>query len=594
MSETTEHLMPEPTHEVGEYHKVMVPMRDNIRLATHVWLPEGKGPWPVLLMRNPYVNSSDVYDPSFVLFARYGYAVVLQECRGRGSSEGTWEPYVNERSDGLDTLDWLVRQTWQDGSIGLYGGSYLSFNQWILADCLPPEVKTLYLSVMGTDLYRFAYMDGMFKPDIYTSWALSNSGKDWGEADLAEMAHNAYRIWPPIEMDEKLLGKRLPWYRDFIANSGSGDSLWNEGLWGLLKSMPPQINIPVCMVCGWFDIALETMFTAFHQLRPDIRDRSRFTVGPWVHSLVPYGDLDYPGGRVDGPNGGTKAALDWFDAMVKNQPYKEQLGVVHTYVIGDKGWRTWEQWPPENDAMLFYLNEGKSLGKRPSAQPASFSYEYDPKHPVPTAGGSTLLSVYGDSPYLPKAASVLQPEAGSRPDVISFLSEPLAQDLLVAGQMRVGLHVSSTAADTAFTVKLMEVFASGEAYNFADGITSLAYRNGSSMRLSYEPGTIVSISIELWPITWRLKSGSRLRLDVSSSNFPAYHVHPNVAGNWGEQGSPVTAKQCLYGGGDLVSFVRLPVARYLDIGNVAYCGLKGNIPSFANRFISFFVKIVVS
>jgi putative CocE/NonD family hydrolase len=188
------------------------------------------------------------------------------------------------------------------------------------------------------------------------------------------------------------------------------------------------------------------------------------------------------------------------------------------------------------------------------------SYTYDPSDPVETVGGSCLLSVYGDSPYLPKAASVLQPEPGYRADVVSFLSEPLAQNLLIAGQIKVALHVSSTAEDTAFTVKISEVLPSGEAYNIADGITSLAYRNGSPTAIDYVPETIEKIEIELWPIGWRLRTGSRIRLDISSSNFPAYHVHPNIAGNWAEMKEVRTAVQTLYWGGDYDSAFELPVA----------------------------------
>ncbi|OCT12944.1 hypothetical protein A8709_21725 [Paenibacillus pectinilyticus] len=561
MSHTNEDLLRAPTYEVGPYHPFYVTMRDGTRLMTHVWLPDGDGPWPTILMRTPYVDSGEVYDPGFVIFARYGYAVILQECRGRGQSEGVWEPFVNERSDGLDTLDWLIQQPWQDGNIGLYGGSYLSFSQWMLADGLPPQVKTLYLSAMGTDQYRFAYMNGMFKPDIYTAWAVTNSDVDWGDRDVTGIALDAYRFSPPMEMDQSLLGRKVPWYRDFISSSGSGAALWNEGLWALLKSMPAKVNVPVCMVAGWFDIALETMFASFGELKPEIRAKSRLIVGPWVHSFVTYGDLDYPGGTTDGTNGGTKVVLAWFDANLKGQPHApEKLGTVETYVIGDNEWRTWEQWPPASESLTFYLNENFSLGMRPSDQPVSYSYTYDPKNPVTTAGGGTILSVYGDSPYLPKAASVKQPEPNDRPDVLSFQSELLTRDMLIAGQIKVGLHVSSTAEDTAFTVKISEVFANGETFNIADGITSLAYRNGASSPQSYEPGRIESIRMELWPITWQLRSGSRLRLDVSSSNFPAYHVHPNVAGNWAEQAEVKRANQTLYGGGGCVSLVEIPLS----------------------------------
>jgi putative CocE/NonD family hydrolase len=246
-----DHRLPEPRYENGEFSDLLVEMRDGIRLMTHVWLPKGEGPWPVIFLRNPYVDGGDIRDPALMVFVRYGYAVVFQECRGRGASEGVWEPFVNERQDGLDTLAWLIEQEWQDGNIGLYGGSYLSFNQWILADELPPQVKTLYISVLGTDQNRFVYMNGMFRHDIYSNWAISNAGVDWGDRDLNEVAYKAaYPFRPPIEMDEQLLGKKLSWYRSFLANPGSGDPLWQDGLWDKLRSIPSKVSIPVCMAGG--------------------------------------------------------------------------------------------------------------------------------------------------------------------------------------------------------------------------------------------------------------------------------------------------------------------------------------------------------
>jgi uncharacterized protein len=559
MTTDRETRLQEPEYELGPCRGEFVAMSDGVRLMTHVWIPKGQGPWPAILVRNPYVDGGNVKDPSLLQFVTYGYAVVLQECRGRGASEGVWEPYLNERQDGLDTLSWLVEQDWLDGNVGLYGGSYLSFNQWILADRLPPQVKTMYISVMGTDLNRFAYMDGMFRHDIYTSWSLSNAGVDWAGRDMSEAAHHAFRIRPPIEMSEQMMGKILPWYRGFLLNPGSGDPLWNDGLWSLLKSIPSKVNIPVCLVGGWFDIALDTMFRSYTQLKPEIREKSRFVVGPWVHSLAPCGDLEYPGGWVEGTNGGTKAVVEWFDSMLKGKPYPDALGVVHAYAIGENRWMTWDSWPPRGESVSFYLNGSQALGKAPSTQANSASYTYYPDFPVPTNGGSGLLSVYSESGYLPKSACVRQPDPGYRDDVISFLSDPLEHDLFVTGQIKIVLNVGSTAEDTAFTVKVIEVFPGGEAYNVADGITSMAYRNESPGPVPYEPNAVERIVIDLWPISWRFKKGSVLRLDVSSSNFPAYHVHPNIAGNWAEQKTTASAVQTLYWGGPYASYLELPV-----------------------------------
>lgn len=562
------------THEIGELTDEYVQMKDGTRLMTHVWLPRGEGRWPVIVQRNPYVDGGDGRDPGLMAFVRYGFAVVHQECRGRGSSEGDWEPFVNERQDGLDTLEWIARQPWQDGNIGLYGPSYMSFAQWVLADALPPEVKTMYISVIGTDQHRFMYMDGMFRPDIYTGWAVSNAGVDWAGRDLNEINDKAYRFRPQADMDEAILGKRLDWYRSILANPGSGDPLWADEPWKRLRTMPDKVAVPVCMTGGWFDIAIDAMFESYSRLRPGVREESRFVVGPWTHAMAPYGDLDYPEGQADGPNGGLKAAVNWFNHMLKGREYPGAKGVVRAYAIGENRWREWQTWPPRSAAKTFHLVGGTAesalrggLSEEPSPEASEASYTYDPSNPVATEGGSGLLSVWGDSPYLPKAASVMQSLPGYRADVLTFLSEPLERPLPIAGVIRVVLAVASTADDTAFTAKISEVFPSGEAYNIADGISSLAYRNGSAEALTYEAGETVEAELTLWPIAWRLQPGSRLRLDVSSSNFPAYYPHANRAGNWALQAEPAQAVQTVRWGGQWQSRIELPVEVATDEGS---------------------------
>ncbi|MFC5568437.1 CocE/NonD family hydrolase, partial [Rubellimicrobium aerolatum] len=206
----------------------------------------------------------------------------------------------NERQDGIDALRWLVSQPWQDGNIGLYGGSYLGFTQWIVADILPPEVKTMYACVMGTDLQRFAYMNGMFRHDIYTSWSLTNAGVDWSSRDMGEVAYEAYGYRPHAEMDQALFGRKLDWYEGVVTHPSPADPYWEDGVRGLLKAMPGKVDVPICLVGGWFDIALDTMFESYRALREDVREKSRFVVGPWTHAIAPDGDLDYPNGWVDG------------------------------------------------------------------------------------------------------------------------------------------------------------------------------------------------------------------------------------------------------------------------------------------------------
>ncbi|MBJ6364298.1 CocE/NonD family hydrolase [Paenibacillus sp. GCM10012307] len=559
MSELSGKELPKARSVIGERRDIQVQMQDGVRLMTHLWLPEGDGTWPVILVRNPYVDGDFVPDPEMVLFAEYGYAVVIQECRGRGSSEGVWEPFVNERQDGLDTLDWIIASPWCDGNIGLLGGSYLSFNQWTLADSLPSQVKTLYLSVLGTEMHRFMYMDGMFRPDILTGWAVTNSSVDLDGRNHKELEDQARKFRPPIDMDESLLGKRLDWYRSLLQNPGAADSLWQEGLWERLSSMASRISVPVCMVGGWFDIAIDSMFTAYNKLRPEVRERSRFIIGPWVHSLAPHGDRFFPNGSVQGGNGGTREILAWFDHMLKQLPYEDKLGIIKAYVIGEDSWKEWAAWPPRQLIETYYLHGANGLSTQADEQEHSASYLYDPLDPVTTVGGSGLLSEFENAPGQPRTACVLQPEPGYRHDVLTFISDETDSELRIVGAIEAVLQISSSAEDTAFTVKISEVMPGGATYNIGDGITSLAYRNGSTSALSYVPGSQAEVKLELWPTAWTIQKGSRIRLDISSSNFPAYHVHPNLPGNWAEHAEVTTASQTVYWGGAHTALIRLPL-----------------------------------
>ncbi|MFC3745310.1 CocE/NonD family hydrolase [Paenibacillus sp. GCM10012306] len=559
MSEKQDSEFPAPQHEVGERQDLWVTMSDGVQLMTHIWLSRGEQPAPVIVVRNPYIGREFRPDPEVVLLSAYGYNVIIQECRGRGSSGGRWVPFIHEKQDGLDTLDWIISQHWCNGNIGLYGGSYLGFNHWVLADSLPPEVKTLYISVIGTEQQRFIYMDGMFRPDIYTSWAVTNAGADLGGRSPRDLEEQARQFRPPLEMDVTLLGKQLDWYHDFLLNPGAGDELWQEGFWQEFRHIPSRLSVPVCMVGGWFDIALESMMLTYEQIPPEIRERSRFIVGPWVHSLAPHGDRDFPGGTVNGGNGGFREVLGWFDYMLKQTAYEEELGTVKTYVIGADGWQNWTSWPPPVQKRTYYLGQHNVLNDVPEVDGHQLTYTYDPLDPVITVGGSGLLSTFEAGPDQPRTACALQLEPGYRQDVLSFLSAPLEEELFLAGSIETVLQVKSTAEDTSFTVKVSEVLPDGRTYNIADGITSLAYRNGSPTALPYSPGSLEEITLQLWPITWVLGTGSRIRVDISSSNFPAYHVHPNRAGNWSKIQETVTAEQSIYWGGGHNASIQLPV-----------------------------------
>lgn len=527
----------------------MVRMRDGVGLHTQVFLPEGDGSWPVILIRYPYPTMVYMLNEISKIFAERGYAVVSQQCRGTAGSEGEWTPFVNERNDGLDTLDWIVDRKWQNGSIGLFGHSYLSFTQWAVADCLPPQVKTMILSGFGSERYSQMYMNGMFRHEIYTAWAIGNSGVN-REEDEGALYQKALRMRPHIDMDEKLLGSQLPWYREWITQDSVDDRMWSEGLWPMLQGIPGKINVPVLMTAGWFDHQLDSMLTGYENFREDIKSKSRLIVGPWTHALQSVGDLEYPGSQTIGIMG-VQAALVWFGRMLKGEPMPME-SAVSTYVTGRKEWKSWGAWPPDCLWKKFYLGGPKDMSKcgilseNKQGGDSPVQFVYDPCDPVETIGGAALLA-WMQPGYGGKApGSQLQPEAGCRDDIISFVSEKLSEDMLIAGKIKVFLNVSSSTDDTAFSVKVMEVFENGKAYNIRDGIMRLAFRGGDGKPREYAPGTRADLCIELWPIAWQVSRGSRIRLDVSSSNFPAYHAHSNISGPWAQQDGTREAEQAVY------------------------------------------------
>lgn len=562
--------LPAPTHEFGRHEDVRVAMRDGAKLMTRVFYPAGKGPWPAILVRNPYspVNSTAHMRVPFPIFAKYGYVVVYQQARGTFDSEGELVPFESDREDGLDTLAWLAKQPWQDGNIGTFGGSYLSHVQWCMADRFPPEVKTMYFSIYGGDPYELFYENGMFKQGTWTSWALwmmdPEFDHDAPPAEKYERLMKAIAELPQSEMDRRLHGREYAWYRDWITNPSPGAPYWNTGFWGEFKDVAGRIDIPVMIQSGWFDIFLASAIKSYNRLPESTRRQSRFVIGPWHHGNATGGDLDYPNANPLGTML-LKDALAWFGHHLQGEPYPHPKGVVETYVIGEGTWRTWEGWIKPAGVRKYYLErseglpyKGGSLSGEPPKERQETTYAYDPNDPVPSKGGNLLYN-YTD-PDGPPECSVLQAAPGARSDVLTFVSAPLRSELLIAGSVGVRLTVSSDAADTSFTAKLIEVREDGGAYNIQDGIMALAYRGDAGQPADYRPGEPATIHLRLTATTWKIGRGSRIRLDVSSSNYPAYHAHPNVAGIWSLQDRRTVANQTLYTGGDVPSVIEIPYA----------------------------------
>jgi len=505
-----------------------VPMKDGTKLSTAVYFPRGGSNWPVLFTRNPYAQNKPLLEAVYLPLLSHGYCIVIQDCRGTGCSEGVWEPFINERDDGIDSLEWLSKQPWIDGNIATFGRSYSCFTQWIVADSLPEQVKTMFLEVYGVDRYRQVYMNGMFREDIYTSWAFANSGVKSSQT-TGELYKQAIGILPAEDRDTKLLGQKLPFYQNYISEVSEDSPYWCDSIWQILKTMPEKITVPVVITDGWADHHLDGSIQGFEQLRPQVKNESKLIIGPWDHLGNTTGDLDYPDSDAFGFMN-LKAHLDWFDFKLKGKGHGIDSKV---YVIGAKKWHSIGDWPPAADPQKLFLSEGQRLKEAPSGENVSF--QYNPQKPLTAPGGSALLAwITPGFTELPHGI-VRQPDYTSRDDVLLFSTEPLKKPVTLLGKAKVDLFVSSSAEDTSFFVRLIEKKPDGSSYNITDGISSLSYRNNAVKPKSYSPGEKIKVSITLWDSAWQFDKGSQIELLISSSNFPMYSVHSNKKGPWAKQ-----------------------------------------------------------
>ncbi len=534
--------------ETVKKETLFLPCEDGVELFTEIFTPDPKEiapPYSTVVQRSCYPHMQEMLCITGEEMAKRGFAFVYQFCRGTGPSKGVWEPNVNDRADGLCLMRYL------DGldiikNIGYRGASYLAFTGWVMADAVPKKVKSLYLTVYGTDRHTSAYQDGLFRQDILTAWAMDNAGFPIS-ADYMESAK--YR--PQIEVDEALWGRKLPWYRDWISNTDRTSPYWNQGFWKMLREIPSKMKIPVFVGEGWYDHHLGSALKGFSSLSKESAAHAVLNVGPWNHSSKSVIEKQKALGlALHSEENETKSVLDWFTLTLKEEKLPERK--VRFYLIGADTFLEFPDYPvPFDEEKALYLGENETLLDAPGAK-GQQSYRYDPNDPVPSYGAESLFRT------MSAVGSLRQPDVHYRSDVLSFRSLPFEEDTDIIGPIKASLYVSSDAPDTAFTFKIMEEFPDGEAYHIRSGITTLAYRNGSPERISYTPNTVEQITVQSWDVAWRIQKGSRIRVDISSSNFPEYAVHPNKEGVWSTIKETAVANQTIYFGPDTPSAILLP------------------------------------
>lgn len=604
------------------HRNVMIPMRDGVHLATDIYRPAKGGrpvdtPLPVIFERTPYDKSGTPRTELSVarptpysrpelarLLVREGYVVIWQDCRGRYASEGAFTKYVNEAEDGYDSMVWIDAQPWTNSRIGTMGLSYDAHVQMALACLNPPG-----LACMAVDSGGFS---NAFTCGIRQGGALEMKQATWAynRAMESPLSVSDPAILRAIEAED-LRGwmARTPWtkgrspvkwdpdYEAYLLDQwqhGTFDEFWKKtGLWaaGHYHTFP---KVPIIFMSSWYDAYVQTTLENYAGLKGDADRPLSLIMGPWTHgnrSERVFGDVDFGAaaafdGQVD--TDWLVYRLKFFARWLKNDAEHVLDGRVHLFVMGggsgcktaagqlDHGghWIETTDWPvPEATPLSLYLRADMSLGKDPGGQ-AELSYDYDPRNPVPTIGGSLTSGepifagggfdqveaegIFGcTKPGMPLTA---------RLDVLSFETEPLEEDLEIVGPVTVRLRVSTDAPDTDFTAKLVDVYPPsadyprGYALNITDGIFRVRYRKGfDAPKLVAADEGAFDITITPFATANRFAKGHRIRLDISSSNFPKYDINPNTGEPEGTSRRTRIAVNCLHLGEDAGTRIQLMV-----------------------------------
>ena len=590
--------------------RVMVPMRDGVRLATDIYFPAvggrpAPGIFPTLLERTPYDkrNASAVTNGKY--FARRGYVCAVQDVRGRFDSEGEWYAFAKEAPDGYDAVQWIADQPWSDGRVGTFGSSYSGSDQSALATLAPPALSTMIVGVGASNYYHCSMrQNGALEQrfHVYVFRMACTSKEARADPDLRAALEKAFHEEMPQIVDRYPLREgatilsRLPSYERWaidILTRGDYDDYWKQRGYAISEYYEEHADVPTMYIGGWYDSYARATCENFVALSKAKKTDQRLVMGPWTHGgweVTFAGDVDF----------GTEShvhlndyRLQWFDHYLKGMRTPVAGWSPVTIFTMDPGrgqdrdsagrlahggrWRSEPDWPlPDTAFTPYYIHADGSLSPEKPADgaPGPTTYTFDPKDPVPTMGGG-----------LSAADSIMRPGAfdqkgrldfhgftdtlplNSRADVLSFQTPALEEDVEVTGPIRMRLWAASSAVDTDFTAKLVDAYPSGGDYagglaiNVTDSIIRARYRNGWERPEMMTPGEPYEFVFELYPTSYVFRAGHRIRLDVSSSNWPRFDVNPNTGGPLGLERSHQVAVQSVFHDAARPSHVVLPLQR---------------------------------
>jgi putative CocE/NonD family hydrolase len=568
---------------------VAVPMRDGVILRANVYRPDTSEPVPVVLSRLPYNKDLPGWQvmTDAVRLAEAGFAIVNQDTRGRFESDGEFYPFVNEGRDGYDTVEWAAAQPWSSGAVGMTGGSYFGATQWLAALERPPHLRALFPTITTSEYYEsWTYQGGAFQLGFTLLWTLTSlaaenarrlgATTDDGMRGMVRLLAAAdhldehYRYLPLAELPILKESKAAQFYFDWIAHAND-DEYWQTIA---INRRYGQVQVPAHNVGGWYDLFLHGTIENYVRMRreggsPVAREGQRLLIGPWGHGAPTGAFPEHSFGIFASQDAADLNALQirFFDHHLRG-PNAELPAQppVRIFVMGENRWRDEADWPlARARATPWYLrsqgNAGSTGGtlslEPPSNEPVDV-YLYDPRDPAPTVGGPTFLpGLFIGANAGPRD----QRAAEARPDILTYTSAPLERPLEVTGPLSVTLYAATSASDTDFVARLIDVFPDGAARLLAEGIIRARFREGYSQPSPIEPNRVYAYAINLVATSNLFQAGHRIRVDVTSSSFPRFDRNPNTGHPLGVDGPDDLrpALQTIFRDGERASHVVLPV-----------------------------------
>ena len=545
-------------------------MRDGAILNADIYRPRADGKYPVLLQRTPYDKNNS---RSFGMkAAARGYLVVIQDVRGRFTSEGEWNPFRHESQDGYDTVEWAAALPQSNGKVGMFGGSYVGATQLLAAISSPPHLSGIAPYETASNYHEnWTYQGGAFEQWFGQSWSSElakntlarRAGQDTNALNWKDTL--PLESYPVLALPDPQ--SLAPYYRDWLAHPNY-DAYWKAVS---LEENYSHIQVPVLHIAAWYDIFLGGSLRNYTLLKTRAgsdaaRNGQRLLVEVGGHSggsgQRKIGEVDF---GPSAPYDNDELILNWYDYLLKSQASAFAGNKpVRIFVMGKNEWRDEEDWPLARARTTKYFlhsagransskGDGQLSAQAPAAEPYD-SYVYDPANPVPTIGGPLCC----DSAHLAPGPRDQRP-AEERNDVLIYTTPAFARDTEVTGPVSLDLFASTSAKDTDFTAKLVDLWPNGYAQNLTEGILRLRYRNSREQPELAKPGEVYHLTVDLWATSNVFLAGHRLRLEISSSNFPRFDRNLNTGETQATSSKMQPATNVIYHDKEHPSALVLPI-----------------------------------